>query len=354
MEQGFAHNTASLAASISAAQRHLLMRYLRNALHAGKRSIPANNRKLEELLNDDCARQLLLLSGFRPTDVEDANDTRCFIVARSADSNLRDVLTVLEHHTPNLLTHLPDEMLMRVFIQVDAPDLSAFERVSTQAARVARFGCLWLRHCPPRFWREAEGLDRFGIEQWATAAPISFSSSDQSTGRVLASEERRHPTSAPAPSPEIGDALPIDWKMVYRLSRLWEQLRARCPSDVNFTLRAGLTVDAIKRRVHARVVQKLPAPFIASLMVHDGQIEQHGAIGLLFAGARLLSLDEIDAAFSQDQVQSDSLHVTTVVGFQSVALRCADGAVVMKSGFNEHVIARNWALFLERVMSDTV
>ena len=93
---------------------------------------------------------------------------------------------------------------------------------------------------------------------------------------------------------------------------------------------------------------------IVALLVHDGQVEQQGSVGLLFAGTRMLSLDEINAANSEDHARSECLRLTTVVGFQSIALRLVDGAIVLKSGFNEHVVARNWALFLERVMCDTI
>ena len=46
--------------------------------------------------------------------------------------------------------------------------------------------------------------------------------------------------------------------------------------------------------------------------------------------------------------------LTTLVGFQHVAVRCADGRVCMVAGFNTHVKAQSWASFLEHVLWDTV
>ena len=46
--------------------------------------------------------------------------------------------------------------------------------------------------------------------------------------------------------------------------------------------------------------------------------------------------------------------VSTVVGFQHLCVREKDGAVVLVSGFNEHVKARNLARLCERVLTDTL
>ena len=45
--------------------------------------------------------------------------------------------------------------------------------------------------------------------------------------------------------------------------------------------------------------------------------------------------------------------LTTTVGFQQLVVR-EDGVVLMRSGFNEHVKSKNWAVFLERLLWDTV
>ena len=185
------------------------------------------------------------------------------------------------------------------------------------------------------------GLDHLGIEGWAAAAPIGFA------------------TQAPNRAVEAGGAIastpvPIDWQLVYRMVNLWERLRSRCGTAVSYSLRDGLGIDGLSR-APATLLARIPPALLASLLVHDGQIDSGaGTVGLLFAGARLLSFDEIASAASEIGAGNEQLlPLTTLVGFQRLAIR-ADGQVVMCAGFNTHVKSKSFATLLERVLIDTV
>jgi hypothetical protein len=205
---------------------------------------------------------------------------------------------------------------------------------------------------------------RLGFEGWASAAPIGFAShtpprpaaatSTPTPAAQLGATSAAAPPaqqSCPAQHPVAAQQLAerVDWQAVYRMVGLWERLRSRCGAPVGFSLRPGVPLDVLSRTPPS-LLERLPRAIIASLLVHDGQVDGGDHVGLLFAGARLLSLREIAAAATAGD---DSLPLTTVVGFQHVAVR-TDGRVCMRAGFNEHVKAASWAAFLERVLWDTV
>ena len=151
----------------------------------------------------------------------------------------------------------------------------------------------------------------------------------------------------------------IDWQLVHRMATLWERLAARSGRAVAVTLRAGLTLDALFR-VPVAFRVRLPPALVASLLVHDGQEEEAGALGLFFGTARLLSLQEMQRADAEDSLPSGEdcggrmLPLTTRVGFQQLVIREADGRVLLSSGFNSHPKAGNLAALLERVLVDTM
>ena len=152
---------------------------------------------------------------------------------------------------------------------------------------------------------------------------------------------------APINSPPLMHA--VSWQLVYRLDGIWQRVRSRCPSAVSFTLRTGLSLDQLGR-APAALIGRLPRAVVASLMIHDGQIDSELGVGMLFAGSRLLSLAEIATVGPPGD---GALPLTTTVGFQHVAAR-ADGAILLQAGFNEHVKAASWASFMERMLWDTI
>ena len=230
-------------------------------------------------------------------------------------------------------------------------------RVSKATAPLARTDALWLRFCPPRFWREArhQGLDRFGVEGWAEAAPIGFAS-DRRNNAASSLTAPSPPSAATSPSAASAPLTPlrIDWRLVYRLTRQWERLRARVGTAISFSLRDGLSLEALRAAPPA-LLRRLPPAVVASLLVHDGQVGlSDSRVGLLFAGARLLSLDELAAAAAEGGDADDgALPLSTRVGFQELAVQ-TDGRVLMRAGFNTHVKAGDWAAFLELLLVDTV
>ena len=236
------------------------------------------------------ALQILAAAGFAAT--EEAGELHYTL--SGADTSLRAVLEVLEAHATSLLS-LPGDLLeVHVLGDLSAEDLSALQRSSKIARPIASAGRLWLRFCPPRFWREAKeaGIDRgVNVRGWAKAAPIGFSCFGGANSTCSSSPPRSSSASSATP-PHVLQSL-IDWRLVYRHTALWERLRSRCGTDVVFSLREGLRIDALTA-LHPAVLHALSPSVLASLMVHDGQIDGSvERIGMLFAGARLLSLEEI-------------------------------------------------------------
>jgi hypothetical protein len=143
-----------LAAQMSAPQRKLLGRYLHNALHCEeRRSIRAANAKFSQLLTT--AEPLVREAGFAATN-QDGSQFYVVPPGNAADARLQAVLRALEMYVPSLLA-LPNDVLHRVLTDLAAEDLSALQRVSKEAALPASAGHLWLRFCPPHFWRAARG-----------------------------------------------------------------------------------------------------------------------------------------------------------------------------------------------------
>ena len=373
----------AIARSLEPSTRGLLTRYLSNALkNPDRRSIRAGNARFSALVTSAPeALQILAAAGFAAT--EEAGELHYTL--SGADTSLRAVLEVLEAHATSLLS-LPGDLLDRVLGDLSAEDLSALQRSSKIARPIASAGRLWLRFCPPRFWREAKeaGIDRgVNVRGWAKAAPIGFSCFGGANSTCSSSPPRSSSASSATP-PHVLQSL-IDWRLVYRHTALWERLRSRCGTDVVFSLREGLRIDALTA-LHPAVLHALSPSVLASLMVHDGQIDGSvERIGMLFAGARLLSLEEIantDAArqivasgatavdvtdsaggaapttasssSSPSMADGTLLPLTTTVGFQHLAVRVGDGAICMSAGFNTHVKARDWPTFLERVLWDTI
>ena len=202
---------------------------------------------------------------------------------------------LLADDAPTLLA-LPDEVLLRSLIAMSAPDLCAVGRTSKAAARVAGQGCLWLRHCDPRFWLESVGSDRLGADGWLALAPIGIAS------RVMNLR-----AAAPGRLPRGRPAELVDWKRVFMLERLWERVHRSCTPGVRASLRDGLTLASLQHGPTAAAWRALPPDVAASLLVHDGQ--QHAnlwGLGLFFGGARLLSLDELSAHLQQQTSRDDA------------------------------------------------
>ena len=149
--------------------------------------------------------------------------------------------------------------------------------------------------------------------------------------------------------------LHVSWQLVYRLVRSWERLRARSGATVSFGLRDGVRLAELSR-VPPQVLQRLSPAVVASLLVHNGQVDGgDGGAGLLFAGARLLSLEEIVAVGTDSSIAEVDLPLSTTVGFHTLAVRPdTNGQVVMRAGFNTHVKAPHWAAFLDHILVDTV
>ena len=329
---------AALAVQLPRAERGLALRYLKNARDSeARRTINAHNKHFAGL--GSVARSLLQLAGFQPSKDR--------YVLKVPPSELAYAIDILESCEVSLLA-LPNDVLHRILARLPAEDLSCMQRVSTGVASIASAGILWLPLCPPKFWKH--GLNSFDIEQWVAAAPIGAAPSsiaflfDHGAGHVDAT--RRALQQA-----ELANAMRVSWRHVFRIAFLWERLRAR--SSHNFSLRDGLPLEALTHAPQS-LVGRLPPSLVASLVVHDGQLDGPDGVGLFFAGARLLSLDEMVEAVAATPAPTDLIPLSTVVGFQQLAVRLSDGAVVLAAGFNCHVKALDWASFLERVLYDTV
>ena len=295
-------NIDAIAQSLTAGQRTLVTRYLRNAIsNVSRRTIRATNRHFAALLAESNALRLFEEAGFiavreAPPDVSDAcgdqpaaSDISHYVLTeQSAASAVHRVIACLESTSSPSLLALPDELLMKVLNRLDAADLSVLQRVATDAVRLSSASALWLRHCPPRFWKEAKGGDRFGLEGWASAAPIQgvgtrrhASGSSSSSGGGSGSGGGSVCSAAPRRLPrEFLDS--IMWQHVHRLSVVWERLRARSSRVVQVSLREGMSLEALCR-VPAAFRDRLPHNLVASLLVHDGQEEDAGSLGLLFS-----------------------------------------------------------------------
>jgi len=362
--------------SLSPTHRDLARRYISNALaDESRRSVRKANPHFSTLIASPSGAALLREAGFMP--IADR-----YVVDTTADASLRRVLSALdatptdgEADAPTLLS-LPDELLLRTLVGMSPPDLCRFGRACKAAGHIAGQGCLWLRHCHPRFWPEGFGADRLGADSWLALAPIGVASRAMRVG--AAAPGRRHHdrplrhddgaalaprqagetssggqrrSSQPAPRP----AQLVDWKRVFMLSRLWGRVHASCAPGVRASLRAGLPLSALQHAPTAAAFRALPPDVAASLLVHDGQFgTSQWGLGLFFGGARLLSLEELSAQLCGGwRGDGALLSLTDTSGFQT--LGCApDGSIWLVSGFNEHRKSASWAEFLERVLQTTV
>ena len=69
------------------------------------------------------------------------------------------------------LLALPDELLLRCLVTASLADLAAAARTCRGLRDAAHTGCLWLRHCSRRFWRESRGVEVFGSGPIAASPP---------------------------------------------------------------------------------------------------------------------------------------------------------------------------------------
>lgn len=347
----------ALAAACTQPQRSIARKYLANALsNPQRRSIRCANKTFAALMSEaPAALKLLQAAGF----VHECIDGEGYYTLRADTANGADevdqqvyaAIAALDRCVPPSLLALPDELLLRILHRLPADDLSALQRVSRASCSHASASPLWLKLCPPHFWRMARGGDRFGLETWAAAAPILFASNSSGiVGRTSVGGSGSAPTSGARLPRAFIDG--IDWQAVSRLVTVWEQLTARSGRDVAVSLRRGLPLDAL-HALPGAFRARLPRHVLASLLVHDGQEEDVGSLGLFFASARLLSLEEMRAQDAAEPVEG-CLPLSTRVGFQQLLVREADGVVVLASGFNTHDKAPNLAALLERTLVDTM
>ena len=333
---------------LTGAQRTLVRRYLQNASScANRRTINPGNRHFAALVHEQPgAMKLFTKAGFILEENGGA-----LVLPEGSGAAIHGVLLAIDECSPSLLS-LPDEILLLVLSRLNAPDLSAFQRTSSTAKPIASTPTLWLRFCALRFWREAgAGADRFNFEIWAVASPIGHTTSN---GHLNISFQQHPEACFPGTTAHVPQAVMdrVNWQLVHRLSVLWERVRARSGHVVEASLRGGVTLEALSR-VPLPFLARMPTALIASLLVHDGQDEDNGSVGFLFASARLLSLEEMRAADAESP-GGGQLALSTLVGFQQLYVREQDGAVVLASGFNSHVKAKNFARFLEHLLVDTV
>ena len=176
--------------SLSPTHRDLARRYISNALaDESRRSVRKANPHFSTLIASPSGAALLREAGFMP--IADR-----YVVDTTADASLRRVLSALdatptdgEADAPTLLS-LPDELLLRTLVGMSPPDLCRFGRACKAAGHIAGQGCLWLRHCHPRFWPEGFGADRLGADSWLALAPIGVASRAMRVG--AAAPGRRH------------------------------------------------------------------------------------------------------------------------------------------------------------------
>ena len=337
---------------LTARQRTICRAYCTNALRPQARTrIRASNPHCALLCSTPSGSALLAASGF----ILQSDDHFEVDVAASA-SALRETLRtldLLDAQAPTLLS-LPSELQLQCLAGLGSADLCAVEQTCSGAS-AASSGCLWLRLCDVRFWLEAQGaIDQLGRERWLALAPIGAAS------RVASLRAGRG-----GPLDRWSDASPVEfvqWKLVHRMEVLWERVRASCGVETRSTLRPGLRMSQLTPG-EAATLRRLPADVSASLLVHDGQFGVcPTAVGLFFAGARMLTLREMageetgeegGARGAEEGGTGGGGPLTDRVGFQQLTWR-ADGSVALLSGFNEHAKAASWSAFLERVLSNTV
>jgi hypothetical protein len=340
-------NLSDLAGALSASERNLLSRYLSNALKdQSLRRVRAANKRLSSLLCIPEANALLAAAGWTLQGEE-------LVAGATEDEALRSVLDVIEGLRLNALLALPDELLCRVLAHLDLSSLCAMLQTSTVGLAAASRGCLWLPFCPPPLWSAAVGADRLGAHEgsWVARAPIGALSA------AASARQRRRPERLPG---SVAQRLDPVWRSVVRLSALWSRIEDGCGAALRCTLRGGTSLPELLA-LGPSALQSLPDEVLASSLVHDGQASVEGSVGILFGGARLLSLGEIieEAAAlaartsTREAGAARLLPLTDLVGFHQLAVD-ADGSIVLLSGFNATVKARSWAGFLERVLRDTV
>ena len=335
---------ATLSSSLDPAARNLLTRYVVNAAHhPSRRAIKTANAHCKALLDAAGGPECLAAAGFVADDATLRVPDAALVQLQQAAHALQ-----LATAAANLLA-LPDELVLRCLVTASLADLAAAARTCRGLRDAAHTGCLWLRHCSRRFWRESRGVaDQLGRESWAALSPI-----------------RGAPLGPPLPAPSAAPAAvdrhaleaAVDWRLVCRAERLWADLKARAGRSGTVGLRAGLPLHALLA-LPADFRSRLPPELRASMLVHDGEETTAGAgggvegCGLWFGGARLLPAAEMvdEVARAGDGAP---LPLTTRQGFQQLAL-AADGRVILAAGFNEIVKAGSRFSFLERVMSDTV
>lgn len=343
--------------SLSASHRTLLQRYVANALlDPQRRRVRAANPHLSSLLASPAGKSLFTAAGWRlaSSDALDAVSELFYSVSSDDDERLRAVLHCLESLQPGLL-RLPEDVLCRkIMSHLDASSLCAMQRVSSSARTAASVGSLWLPFCAPHIWREALGVELPGVaDAWAERAPIG------SVRRLHERRQRRPPASTASRRLAVNAAQRLDpvWRHVARMEYLWGRLRDRSGPVLRNSLLGGTRLATLLSLDPAQL-SALPDELVASLLVHDGQAHIDGDVGLLFGGARLLSLAEClaEAATlpsSSPEAGDTRLPLTNQVGFMRLAVD-GEGAVWLLSGFNEVYKAPSLAAFLELVLRDTV
>ncbi|KAL1518981.1 hypothetical protein AB1Y20_003250 [Prymnesium parvum] len=349
---------STLASALHGRPRELAARYLSNALRdpsTRRTSIRASNPHCASLTAASAGAAFLRAAGFSLADghfVVDADACAPQLLAA------RRALDDSAPPPPPALLSLSDELLLHILAPLRVQELCALSLVSAAGRRAAAHGFLWLRHCDPRFWRDAVP------DEWLQLAPIG-----------VASRAMHLRASVPRQLPNWAVDI-VDWKRVYKLDHLWARVRRSCSAGVRSSLRPGLPLSTLQCPRALAAWRALPADVAASLLVHDGQQASWDALGLFFGGEtptrgpprrvarhRLplppLSFEEITPQLGQEAVGSGNaacgvsrepmLFLTDASGFQRLA--CArDGSVWLVVGFNEHLKASSWGMFLGRVL----
>jgi hypothetical protein len=212
----------TLCSALGQRQKELARRYLQNALDGKRCSIRAANAHLQTLCSDAAGKGLLEESGFvlstsseEPQYVvePEASAERLKAALASLNRADRDDGAACSSSSVPSLFSLPDELVLRLLYRMPPRELCAVGLSCTAGRSIASAGCLWLRHCAPRFWAECVGSDRLGLEDWLALAPIGVASDAmalrtapmQSLSSQCAGCRRRG----------VGLGGLVDWKCVY-------------------------------------------------------------------------------------------------------------------------------------------
>jgi hypothetical protein len=285
-----------------------MRRYVGNAItNQSRRIIPVSNPRCAAVRQSTAGAALLDAAGFRLSgDALVASDLAMLLQVQGV------LEPALQPGSAAILFALPEELLTRILAQLPTRSLFCLRRVCRASAAVTAQSRAWRARCPV-------GLRRQRLED--------------------------------------GEA--VGWWRLCQLSAIWDRLERSLSREAQLSLREGAPLSSLAA-LPAALRRRLPPPVLASLACHDGQSASAGASGLhepglFFTGARLLSLTELaqEAERAPGLGGDGLLPLTTREGFQHVAV-AGHGAVVLVSGFNAHVKAPSWALFLERILHTTV